>query len=713
MMRKNKKSQVTIFIIIGVLLISAAGFYFYAQTIKNPVEPEVSLVQQQVPVAFDPIKQYTNDCIYSVASNGIRLIGKHGGYASLTNKTLNKASFTITQNPTESDAVAFTKNSELEIPYWWYLKSSNTCNGNCQFSTKRPDLRQSDNSIEKQLERYVDLELKSCLNNFKSFEEQGYKITETGNLKSDVTIASNDILVSVDYPLMVEKENFKTDINQFFVRIPVNLERLYNFASTLTNFEMKHHYLEKHILNSIVAFSGINKDKLPPMSDLQFKFGSSVSWQKTDVKNKLTQLLDSYIPLFQVDGTLNYERNIFDNELQQRLYDSTLIPVANSSYGDIATYFTYLDFWPIYFNLNCKGEKCSPSSANSIIPLATFGIQNYKFSYDLSYPVLVEFQDPTAFNGQGYNFEFFLEGNIRNNNYMGGNFSILETASGSERSQLCDIRTSGNVTVTVTDAVTKKPVDDAQIFYTLIDESCFISLTAADGKVIGQFPIGVGGVVNVVKDGYIGKAIEFDANLDSASTINVEIQPVLLKKFIVKKKNVAKASTGWVFQDNAIDLNDKESAVLSLTRIGDETELEFSAASVFDNTQKESAEIELAPGKYSADITLLANERIVIPARERCEGGILGIGEKCFIIPKIDLGEGSTPGEERFSPGGLKLNITITPEDLQKSVVLFYVVNVDIAGVPEIDRYIEDLDELAKVEEYSTKYKASLQPIFT
>src|SRR3989344_2185852 len=122
MMRKNKKSQVTIFIIIGVLLISAAGFYFYAQTIKNPVEPEVSLVQQQVPVAFDPIKQYTNDCIYSVASNGIRLIGKHGGYASLTNKTLNKASFTITQNPTESDAVAFTKNSELEIPYWWYLK---------------------------------------------------------------------------------------------------------------------------------------------------------------------------------------------------------------------------------------------------------------------------------------------------------------------------------------------------------------------------------------------------------------------------------------------------------------------------------------------------------------------------------------------------------------------------------------------------------------
>ncbi len=379
------------------------------------------------------------------------------------------------------------------------------------------------------------------------------------------------------------------------------------------------------------------------------------------------------------------------------MYDSTIIPVANRSYSDIAAHFTYLDFWPVYFNLNCKGEKCSPSSANSIIPLAAFGIQNYKFSYDLSFPVLVEVQDPTAFNGQGYNFEFFLEGNIRNNNHMGGNFSILETASGSERSQLCDIRTSGNVTVNVIDAVTKKPVDDAQIFYTLLDESCFINSTAK-GAILSQFPIGVGGVVNFMKDGYIGKAIEFDASLDSASTINAELQPVSTKKFAVKKKNVAKTAAGWVFQDNAIELNDKESAVLSLTRIGDENELEFSTASVFDNTQKDSAEIELAPGKYSADITLLANERIVIPAS----------GD----YPKVDFGEGSTPGEERFSPGGLKLNITINPEDLQKSAVVFYVVNVDIAGVPEIDRYIEDLEQLTKIEEYSTKYKPSLQPAF-
>ena len=696
-MLNNQKSQVTLFIIVGLLIVAAAGFYFYAKTIKNPIEPEVNIVQQQVPLEFDPIKKYTNDCIYSVASDGLKLIGKQGGYISFTNKTLNSASFTITTNPTESDAVVFAGNSQIQIPYWWYLKSSNSCNGNCQFSSKRPDLRQSENSIEKQLERYISLELKSCLNQFKPFEEQGYKVIENGNVKSDVTIASSDVIVSVDYPLSVAKGSSKTDVNKFFVRVPVNLEKIYNLASTIANFEIKHHYLEKHILNSIVAFSGVDRQKLPPMSDLQFKFGSSVSWQKTNVKNKITELLDSYIQLFQVDGTANYERNIFDNELQQRLYDSTIIPAANDSYQNMAAYFTYLDFWPIYFNLNCRGERCVPSSANSIIPLATFGIQNYKFSYDLSYPVLVELQDSEAFNGQGYNFEFFLEGNIRNNNYMNGNFSAIEIASASERSQLCDIRNSADVTVNVVDSIAKKPIEDAQIFYTLIDENCFISSTI-QGKMTSRFPIGVGGVVNVVKDGYISKAIEFDADIDSAGALNVELEPVLTKKLVIKKKNVVKAASGWQFSDSALDLNDKESAIISLTRISNGNELEFSSVTAREAGQKEPSEIELATGKYSADITLLANERIAIPAK----------GD----IPKVDLGEGATPGGERFSPGGLKLNITVTPEDLQKSTVVFYVVNIDMAGIPENNRVIEDLDQLGKIEEYSTNYSQKLQPVF-
>ncbi|MEK6827915.1 MAG: hypothetical protein AABX78_01050, partial [Nanoarchaeota archaeon] len=177
--KSNKKSQTTIFMIIGILIVISGVVFFYStQKAAKPFEPEIKIVQEQIPVEFDPIKNYANDCAYSLGAEGLRIIGEQGGYISFADKTLNKESFAITKNPTESDAVYFTKDSDLRIPYWWYLKSANNCRGDCKFASKRPELRQADNSIEKQLERYVDSKFKECLNNFEPFIEQGFKVSE-------------------------------------------------------------------------------------------------------------------------------------------------------------------------------------------------------------------------------------------------------------------------------------------------------------------------------------------------------------------------------------------------------------------------------------------------------------------------------------------------------------------------------------------------------
>ena len=706
----NKKSQTTIFMIIGlIIVIGAVIFYYSTQKISKPIEPEVKIIEEQVPIEFDPIKNYANDCAYSAGVEGLKIIGKQGGYISFTDKLLNRESFTITNNPTETDVVSFTRDSDLKSAYWWYLKSANNCNADCKFASKRPDLRTTDNSIEKQLERYIDSRFKECLNNFEPFAEQGFKISEAGKIKTDVTIGTDDVIVLVEYPLNVEIQDAKTKLSQFLVRIPVNLDKIYDLATKITNLGIKHRYLEKHVLNLLVAFSGVNKEKLPPMSDMQFKFGSSVSWQKSDIKNKVTGLLTSYIPLFQVDGTYNYERNLFDSELKQRLYDSTIIPVANSSFSDLAAYFTYLDFWPAYFDLNCKGEQCIPSSANSLISF--FGIQEYRFAYDLSFPVFVEIQDPFALNGQGYAFNFFLEGNIRNNKPMPTDFVPLERAALSERSLLCDIRTSGNVTVNVFNKANKKPVDDANILYTIIDESCFIGSTNSEGTLTKRFPVAVGGVVNVIRDGYIGKAVEFDPRLNRNDNLKVGINPTYTKKLIVKKKNVVKTSQGWQFVNLPVDLNNKESATITLTRINDEGELDFSSIANYEGNKE--TEIEIAPDNYAADISLILDERIIIPERQKCVKKDIFGNKECFTIPKVDFGERASPGQERFPEGGLKLNFAINANDLEKhSTIVLYIVSIDIASVPEQERVIEDIEQLGKIEEYSSIYQLALQPTF-
>ena len=710
-MKKQTKAQATIFMIVGLVILIGSSIFFYStQKASKPFEPEIKIIEEQVPVEFDPIKKYAADCAYSAGAEGLKIIGEQGGYISFADRNLNREPFIITSNPTETDAVPFTENSDLKIPYWWYLKSANNCKGDCRFASKRPDLRQTDNSIEKQLERYVDSRFKECLNNFEPFAEQGFRITEAGKLKTDVTIGSNDVAVLVEYPLNVEMQGRQTKISQFIASIPVNLDKVYDLATKITNLEIKHRYLEKHALNLVSAFSGVDKEKLPPMSDMQFKFGSTASWQKSDVKNKITGLLAAYIPLFQVDGTYTYERNLFDSELKQRLYDSTIIPVANSSFRDLAASFAYLDFWPAYFDLNCNGERCVPSSANSLI--SSFGIQEYRFAYDLSFPVLVEIKDPFALNEQGYSFNFFLEGNIRNNKPMPADFSPLGRGALSERSLLCDTRTSGNVTVAVTDAATKKPVDGAQILYTIIDESCFIGFTDSDGAMKENFPVGVGGVVNAVKDGYIGKAVEFEPRINTDASLKVQLQPIYTKKLVVKKKNVVKTPQGWQFANAPVDLSSKESATITLTRISDGTELDFSSVANYEG-QSNASELQIAPGAYNADANLILNERIVIPEKQKCVRKNIFGDRECFTIPKIDFSEKSSPGQERFPEGGLKLNFTLNPADLQSyDTIVLYVVSMGIANVSEQERVIEDIDQMNKIEYYSKVYQLDLQPAF-
>ncbi len=707
---RSRSAQTTIFMIVGlIILIGGLAFFYATKRVAESFEPEIKIVQEQIPIEFDPIKNYGNDCAYSAALEGINIIGKQGGYISFTDKTLNKESFAITQNPTESDAVSFTKDSDLKTAYWWHLRSSNNCRADCKFASRRPELRQSENSIEKQLERYVDLRFRECLNNFEPFTEQGFKVSEAGKIKTDVVIGLDDLSIIVDYPIDAEIEDRKTRVSQFLAHVPISLNKVYDLATKITNMEIKHRYLEKHVLNLLVAFSGVDKEKLPPMSDMRFEFGKTTSWQRSDVQNKVTGLLTSYIPLFQVDGTYNYERNLFDSQLKQKMYDSTIIPVANSSFKDLAAYFTYLDFWQMYFDLNCKGERCVPSSANSLISF--FGIQDYRFAYDLSFPVLVEVKDPFALDGRGYSFSFFLEGNIRNNKPMPTDFVPLERAAFSESSLLCDAKTSGNVTITAVSAATKKPIDDAQVLYTIIDESCFIGATNSDGVLKEPFPVGVGGVVNVIKDGYIGKSAEFDPKIKTEVAFKVELQPIYEKKLIVKKKNVAKTQQGWQFVNLPVDLNNKESATIALIRISDEGELDFSSIANYQVQQE--TDLEIAPGSYVADINLILDDRIIIPEKQKCVNKNIFGDKECFTTPKIDFGERASPGQERFPEGGLKLNLTINANDLEKyNTIVLYAVSIDFANVPEQSRVVEDIEQMGKIEEYSIIYQLALSPTF-
>ena len=360
-LNSNKKAQVTVFIIIGILLlVGAATFFYIAKTTsqESKLEAEIKIAEEQVPTQFNSIKKYANDCAYSVAVDGLKLIGKQGGYVSFDGNRLNKEVFATRLNPTESDAVSFTSNSDLKTAYWYYLKSASNCNDDCDFASRRPALRETDNSIEIQLERYVDAKYKDCINNFEPFVEQGFIITEESSPETNVVIAADDVKVLVDYKITAKIQDAESEISKFLVTIPIDLENIYEFATKITNMQIETSFIEDFAVELISAFSGVEENNLPPTSEFRFDLGGSTVWTRSEVKARITEMLAAHIQLFQVDGSYNYERNIFDTSLRQSIYDSTIIPIANESFSNLAASFSYLNFWPIYLDMNCDGELC-------------------------------------------------------------------------------------------------------------------------------------------------------------------------------------------------------------------------------------------------------------------------------------------------------------------------------------------------------------------
>ena len=696
----NKKGQITIFIIVGIIILAGVGLYtaMRSETIKNELSTGLELSIEEVPIEFRPVNSFVETCLAEISKEGLTKLGERGGFIDLIRNNI------ITKtDPTNSDAVQFSPDSELSIPYWWHLDSPNECAGSCQFKsipedqlflTKTKGQINNKPSIESQLEDYIKENMDSCLNNFETLEGQGFKIEVKGEIEPKVTITQEDIIFYLNYPLEAEKYS-QQEISEFFIRLPLNLQRIYGLATQLTNMQGEYHFLERDVLNLLVGYSAVNKNKLPPMAETRFEIGNPIIWQKSKVRANVKELLTKDIQLLQVYGTSNYEPYSFPgNSLLESLYNKGMLIPGAVENSNLEVRFKYIPWQDIYFDLNCKGEQCEPESAgvDFIIPM---GIQNYNFVYALSFPVEVEIYDPFALNNQGYRFKFFLEGNIRQNEPMKSDFTPAQSGF-LESTMLCDSdkRTSGEITINVNDYVTEKNLDGVQIVYSSYEENCLIG-TTINGTFKGQFPVMMGGAVSLIKDGYLRYSQRFDTKINAKDQLEINLKPKLTKKFTVRKKLMEKGTYGWSL-GNETNLREDEEATIIISRNSNLQEQDYSSFAEYKGNQSEKGEIEIAPGTYELNINLVYNKQISIPQlNEYRQYGI----ENDYL-------------DEGFRVGGTSINYTFTKEALKKDEIIFYVLNPDILSIPEGERNANDINQIAGVDEESRKYKGSLIPKF-
>ena len=677
--RKNKKGQITIFIIIGILMLLIAGVVFYLISIRGEVSTaEIEEAVEEAPEEIKAIHSYITSCIDKVSLEGINKIGQHGGYIDMRDQEISERQFKINpSDPTESDAVLLTSDESTHVAYWWQMKTSNECVDCFLTDENRPSI----DFIEIQLERYIKKELERCIDDFRMFREQGYSINKTADTTVNVKIAREDISIFVTYPISAAVSDRTTDLERFFVRIPLTFQEFYDLADEITVAQVKQNFLEDIFLYLLSVYSSPDMGRLPPIFAREFG-GFKKIWVKAVVAQKIQDILAIYTPLIQLADTANSDQYVVEDNAQDQIYYSIFYKdILNESYEDYKIRFLYLN-QPIYLHTNPDGKITSVSEVKvRELDFRGFSFGTpydeniYEYLYDVSFPVIVEIRKENAIFDKPYVFYFALEGNVRNNkginDWMQGRgtmapFDRSKLSKGTLSEVLIDEasenisfisgnitksifcnprqRVSGNITIIVSNLSDGSPVQGANIKFGCGNHrECSIGNTELDigkntGTLTAQFPVCLGGgYLKITKGGFRDKIIPGITTMEGQELeFNVKLEKIIEKRVNAKKfitnRTIIKSDGGyeldkWLVWNNTLhSLNSTDQLILTVTKVDVEPyENQFSSTLVLYGNESLNTpamtSIGLVPGIYTVSAQLMDTAGVIIPkeCRKVCD----------------------------------------------------------------------------------------------
>lgn len=595
----NKKAQITLFIIIGIviLIITVGIVYMSGYKFEKDLQTVEQPMLEDIPKEANPVRFFVTQCLERTAENAFTVLGSQGGY--IETQSLSPRNI----DPTNADSIKF---GAATIPYWHYLKSNNR-KSEYKFSSAMPSTVRNpqsllDMSVQAQVDRYVENNLKICLNNFNQLKEQGFTIS-TEIPKVTTSIRDTDVLVKLNYPMHVRKSREIHDLEEFYTILPVNFKKIFEMANTLTQMHEQFNYTETTTMNLISTFSTMDQNKLPP---IRATSNSRTFWIKQNVKNTLTEILITHLPKIQIVGTENYVTLNTQPGLDTNAHEMFNINILDLDYKDLEINHIYNRF-PIYFDIaNVQGEQIGPSSMSQSFLGFSYSQNDYVAKYDISYPIIVEIKDTEAFEKQGYNFFFALESNIRNNRPIRDGSSVTNLDVGGE-TLLCD------PALRATDLIKVEAQEDMDVYYQCGTEvSCHIGKTDSAGVLEKKFPICQrGGIVRLKGENYLGESRLLDTNYNQKASLEFELQPVhtLNAEIQVIDKSGNKRA-----------LNEDEQAMLTISRIKENALEDDLEDQTFVLKKGETDAIKLTKGKYDIDGIIMYNKEFSVTTSFR-EGG--------------------------------------------------------------------------------------------
>ena len=191
----NKRGQITLFIILGLVIIIILGIIFYFKSIifSNSNQEKYSSISPQIKTVGD----FINNCVKIIGEEGIAYTGQQSGYYKLPEKS------------TENNIAYYLDERKLIPPL---------------------------SAIENSISSYVNENLDLCIKNFSDLK--GFKF-KTKKVSTRTSIKDKAVILNVNYPVEVIRAKSEYQLSEFKLSIPVRLGIIYNVSSNIIDEQLK------------------------------------------------------------------------------------------------------------------------------------------------------------------------------------------------------------------------------------------------------------------------------------------------------------------------------------------------------------------------------------------------------------------------------------------------------------------------------------------
>ena len=253
-----RKSQVTVFIIIVLVIMVMFGITYYIIGLSAEQAAEESIVRQQIGAEkIEPFNEYVKSCLSLASSEGLELLGKQGGYIYKSQGGMyedplpaergkefidyegTKVHYGIYAPKADVGTVFFATTPkypwptfpEVYHPVTGELGNPEYLEGYYGRNKLPPFERPKENSIQEQLEEFTISGVITCID-WATFTQQGLNIS-AGQPNVSVVFAEADMTFNLDWPITITDlgTGAVTDMREFIVIYPVRMRKIYDFAA--------------------------------------------------------------------------------------------------------------------------------------------------------------------------------------------------------------------------------------------------------------------------------------------------------------------------------------------------------------------------------------------------------------------------------------------------------------------------------------------------